>query len=82
VTRDKGSALTYTMAQAQLAHANENSDARRTLWGFVSALFDNERLIALWARIADKGEWDVLRRALKAQARGLPAAREVEMEPS
>src|SRR5262249_23581640 len=62
----------------------QSTDARRTLWGFVAALLDDERLIALWARIAEKEEWDVLRRALKAEAerRRLPVAREVEMEPS
>jgi hypothetical protein len=59
-------------------------DARRTLWGFVAALLDNERLIALWRSIVDKEDWDVLRRALKneAERRGLPEAREVELEPS
>jgi hypothetical protein len=46
-----------------------SADARRTLWGFAAALLDDERLIALWARIVDKEEWDVLRRALKAEAR-------------
>jgi hypothetical protein len=43
-------------------------DARRTLWGFAAALLDNERLVALWARIEDNEDWDVLRRALKAEA--------------
>jgi len=59
-------------------------DARRTLWEFAAALLDSEHLIALWARIVDKEEWDVLRRALKAEAerRGLPAARKLEMEPA
>src|SRR5262249_45227369 len=54
-------------------------DARRTLWEFAAALLDSEHLIALWARIVDKEEWDVLRRALKAEAerRGLPAAQNV-----
>ena len=62
----------------------QSTDARRTLWGFVVALLDHERLTALWARIANKEEWDVLRRALKAEAerRRLPSAREVEKEPS
>jgi hypothetical protein len=52
-------------------------DARRTVWSFAAALLDSERLIKLWARIEDKEEWDVLRRALKAEAerRGLPDAR-------
>jgi len=61
----------------------QTADARRTLWGFATALLDDERLIALWARIVDKEEWDVLRRALKAEAeqRQLPAARKVETEP-
>jgi hypothetical protein len=54
----------------------QSPDARRNLWGFAAALLDNKRLIELWARIDDKEEWDVLRRALKAEAerRGLPAA--------
>jgi hypothetical protein len=43
-------------------------DARRTLWGFAAALLDDERLIALWARVEDKEDWDTLRRALKAEA--------------
>jgi hypothetical protein len=62
----------------------QSTDARRILWGFVAALLDDERLIALWARIVDKEQWDALRRALKAEAerRKLPAARKVEMEPS
>lgn len=62
----------------------QSADARRVLWGFAAALLDDERLIALWARIEDEEEWDVLRRALKAEAdrRGLSAARRVEMEPS
>jgi hypothetical protein len=41
----------------------QSTDARRTLWGFVAALLDNERLNALWARVENKEEWDVLRRA-------------------
>jgi hypothetical protein len=57
-------------------------DARRTLWGFAVALLDNERLIDLWTRIENEEEWDVLRRALKAEAerRGLPAASRIETE--
>jgi hypothetical protein len=48
-------------------------EERRTLWGFAAALLDNERLIALWARVEDKEDWDALRRALKSEAerRGL-----------
>lgn len=62
----------------------QSTDARRTLWGFVAALLDDERLISLWTRVVDKEEWDVLRRTLKAGAerRGLRAARVVETEPS
>jgi hypothetical protein len=61
----------------------QSTDARRTLWGFVAALLDDDRLIALWGRITDKEEWDILRRALKAEAerRGLGAAHQVEAEP-
>ncbi len=43
-------------------------EERRTLWGFAAALLDDQRLIALWARVEDKEEWDTLRRALKAEA--------------
>lgn len=48
---------------------------RRTLWGFVAALLDDERLLALWARVEDVEAWDALRRELKAEAasRGLDA---------
>ncbi len=48
-------------------------EERRTLWGFAAALLNDERLIALWARVEDKEEWDALRRAFKAEAerRGL-----------
>jgi hypothetical protein len=48
-------------------------DARRVLWGFAAALLDDKRLVDLWTRVEDKEEWDVLRRALKAEAerRGL-----------
>lgn len=58
----------------------QSLDARRTLWGFAAALLDSERLLALWARIEDEEAWDVLRRALKAEAerRGLPAPRRPE----
>jgi hypothetical protein len=46
---------------------------RRTLWGFAATLLDDERLIALWARVEDKEDWDTLRRSLKTEAerRGL-----------
>jgi hypothetical protein len=44
------------------------AEAQRTLWGFAAALLDDERLIALRARVEDKEEWDLLRRALKAEA--------------
>ena len=48
-------------------------EARQTLWSFVAALLDDQRLIGLWTRIEDKEDWDSLRRALKAEAgrRGL-----------
>jgi hypothetical protein len=51
----------------------QRTEARRTLWGFVATLLDNKRLLSLWGRVEDKEEWDVLRRALKAEAdrRGL-----------
>jgi hypothetical protein len=60
----------------------QSPDARRTLWGFAAALLDDKRLIELWMRVEDKEEWDVLRRALKAEAerRGLVAPREPEIE--
>jgi hypothetical protein len=60
----------------------QTPDARRTLWGFVAALLDNERLIELRSRIEDKEEWDILRRALKAEAerRGLNAPPKVAVE--
>ena len=50
-------------------------EARRIVWGFAAALLDDERLLKLWSRVEDKEDWDVLRRALKAEAerRGLPA---------
>jgi hypothetical protein len=53
----------------------QSIDARRTLWGFAASLLDSERLLDLWDRVENKEEWDVLRRALKAEAerRGLPA---------
>jgi hypothetical protein len=59
-------------------------DARRTLWGFAVALLDNDHLTELWARIEDKEEWDVLRRALKAEAerRGLSAPRKLQAAPA
>lgn len=37
-------------------------EERRTLWGFAAALLDDERLLALWARVEDKEDWDALRR--------------------
>jgi hypothetical protein len=57
----------------------QTPDARRILWGFAAALLDNERVMGLWARVEDKEEWDVLQRALKAEAerRGLLTAREI-----
>jgi hypothetical protein len=57
-------------------------DARRTLWGFAVALLDDERLIALWARIENKEEWDVLRRALKAEAERRELRRKLEVQPA
>jgi hypothetical protein len=58
----------------------QSADARRTLWGFAAALLDDERLKALWVRVEDKEEWDILRRSLKAEAerRGLRAERVLE----
>jgi len=55
-------------------------DARRALWGFTATLLDDERLMELWARVEEKEEWDVLRRALKAEAerRGLVTVREIQ----
>jgi hypothetical protein len=55
----------------------QSTDARRNLWDFTAALLDDERLKELWSRVEDKEEWDILRRALKAEAerRGLGAAR-------
>jgi hypothetical protein len=46
---------------------------RHVLWGFAAAQLDDRRLSALYSRVDDKEEWDVLRRALKAEAerRGL-----------
>jgi hypothetical protein len=51
----------------------QSPDARWTLWNFAAALLDDQRLTALWTRVEDKEDWDVLRRALKAEAerRGL-----------
>jgi hypothetical protein len=48
-------------------------EERRPLWDFAARLLDDERLIALWARVEDKEDWDTRRRALKAVAerRGL-----------
>jgi hypothetical protein len=59
-------------------------EERRTLWGFAAALLDDQRLIALWARVEDKEDWDALRRALKAEAerRGLEQARSPQAEMS
>ena len=53
-------------------------------FGVRRRLLDSDRLIELWVRVEDKEEWDVLRRALKAEAerRGLPAASERTREPS
>ncbi len=60
----------------------QSPDARRTLWGFAAALLDDERLIRLWTRVEDKEDWDVLRRALKAEAqrRGIVEASHREKE--
>jgi hypothetical protein len=51
----------------------QTPDARRALWEFSAAMLDDQRLIALWKRVEDNEEWDVLRRSLKAEAeqRGL-----------
>jgi hypothetical protein len=46
----------------------QNADARRTLWGFAASLLDDKRLTGLWIRVEDKEDWDILRRALKAEA--------------
>lgn len=46
----------------------QTPEARRTLWGFAAALLDDERALELWARVEDNEAWDVLRRALKAEA--------------
>jgi hypothetical protein len=60
----------------------QTPDARRILWGFAAALLDDACLLELLVRIEDKEEWDVLRRALKAEAerRGLPTPRKPEVE--
>jgi hypothetical protein len=60
------------MLEASMIWTHAPGD-RRTVWGFAATLLDNERLLALWARIEDKEDWDTLRRALKAEAerRGL-----------
>jgi hypothetical protein len=61
---------------------SQSADARRTVWGFAAALLDDDRLTALWSRVEDKEEWDILRRALKAEAerRGLRVDRETLVE--
>ena len=61
----------------------QSTDARRILWGFAAALLDDKRLLQLLPRIEDNEEWDILRRALKAEAqrRGLQVGREVVTEP-
>jgi hypothetical protein len=61
----------------------QSPDARRTLWGFAAALLDDKPLLQLLPRIEDDEEWDILRRALKAEAqrRGLQVGREVVTEP-
>ena len=46
----------------------QGTDARRTLWDSLPPLLDDERLMGLWSRVEDEEEWDVLRRALKAEA--------------
>ena len=53
------------------------SEERRTLWSFAAALLDDERLISVWARVEDKEDWDVLRRALKAEAERRGLTREI-----
>jgi hypothetical protein len=83
-TQEGFSAAELERMVANLTIWTQSTDARRTLWGFVAALLDDERLISLRTRVVDKEEWDVLRRTLKAEAerRGLRAARVVETEPS
>jgi hypothetical protein len=48
-------------------------DTRQSLWEFVAALLDDERLTALWVLIEDNEDLDQLRRKLKQEAerRGL-----------
>ena len=46
----------------------QSTDARRVLWGFAAALLDDERLIALWARI--EGQRGVGRIAAGLESRG------------
>jgi hypothetical protein len=53
--------------------------ARHTLWGFVSALLDNARLIALWTLVEDREEWDDLRRELKKEAENRGLARPLSL---
>ena len=69
------------MVQNPFARARvlSNGATAPHLWRFAAAMLDNGRLTALWARIEDKEEWDVLRRALKAEAeqRGLSAPGQV-----
>ena len=62
----------------------QSPDARRILWGFAASLLDDKRLLQLLPRIEDNEEWDILRRALKAEVlrRGLQVGREVVAEPS
>jgi hypothetical protein len=53
----------------------QSTDARRTMWEFAAGMLEDKRLQQLRARVEDNEEWDILRRALKAEAerRGLHA---------
>lgn len=47
----------------------DSAPARRTLWGFVAGMLDDERLISLWHRVEEQDDWDILRRELKREAK-------------
>jgi hypothetical protein len=47
---------------------SQSIQSRQTLWAFIAALLDDERLLALLTYVEDVAEWDVLRRQLKAEA--------------
>ncbi len=47
----------------------DTTSARKTLWTFSAAMLDDERLVALWVRVDDRDEWNVLRIALKEEIR-------------